>query len=679
MTAGAEIRQRHAGLKAEIAGHQHLYYVLDEPSIPDADFDRLFQELLDIEAEWPELVTADSPSQRVGSKPAAGFAEVRHSKRMLSLDNAFSDEQVHDFEKRILDRLGTADAIQYSVEPKLDGTAISIRYEQGQLVRAATRGDGQTGEDVTHNVRTIQSVPLTLLGEGYPDVLEVRGEIFMPLAGFERFNERAREAGEKVFANPRNAAAGSLRQLDPAMTSTRPLDMFVYGVGAVEGGVLPECHSDTLQLLKTWGLKICPEVSVVSGADGCLAYYRAIGAKRESLPYEIDGVVYKVDSYQLQEELGQVSRAPRWAMAHKFPAQEQSTTVDRIVFQVGRTGAITPVAKLNPVSVGGVVVSNATLHNIGELRRKDVRVGDTVIVRRAGDVIPEVVRIEADKRKGKPMPVELPTRCPDCDSDVVLPEGEAVARCSGGLICPAQRKEGLKHFVSRKAMDVEGLGSKLIDQLVDSDRVKSFSDLYTLTVDELATLERMGEKSAENLVNALTVSKETTLPRFLYALGIREVGEATALSLANHFCDLQLLEDADVDALQEVPDVGPVVAEHITSFFHQAHNREVIDALTNAGGIHWPAIERPDPGVELPLTGKTVVVTGTLESMSRSDAKALVQSLGGKAAGSVSKKTDFLLAGANAGSKLQKAEELGVSMLTEAELAAMAAEAGTGN
>jgi len=673
MTAGPTqaVRDEHAALVAEISEHQHRYYVLDEPSIPDSAFDKLFQRLLDIEAEFPALVTPESPSQRVGSKPAAGFAEVTHEQRMLSLDNAFTDEQVEDFERRIQDRLDSNEPVGFSVEPKLDGTAISIRYEQGSLVRAATRGDGQTGEDVTHNVRTILSVPLKLKGEGYPDVLEVRGEIFMPLKGFEAYNDRARAAGEKVFANPRNAAAGSLRQLDPAITKDRPLDMFVYGTGVVEGASMPSTHSETLQLLKIWGLKVCPEVSVVTGAKGCLEYYKELGDKRNKLPYEIDGVVYKVDSYALQDELGFVSRAPRWALAHKFPAQEEMTLVEGIDFQVGRTGAVTPVARLKPVAVAGVIVSNATLHNMDELQRKDVRIGDTVVVRRAGDVIPEVVQIVPEKREGEPEQIQMPTHCPVCGSDVIRPEGEAVARCSGGLVCPAQRKEGLKHFVSRKAMDVDGLGSKLIEQLVDAGRVKTFADLYTLTVDELSAMERMAEKSASNLVEALEKSKATTLPRFLYALGIREVGEATALSLANHFGDLKPLMDADIDALQKVPDVGPVVAAHIRSFLHQPHNLEVIDQLTGSCGITWPQIEVVANPDDLPLSGKTIVVTGTLESMSRNDAKDAIRRLGGKASGSVSKKTDFLIAGANAGSKLAKAEELGVPLMSEAELKAL--------
>jgi len=663
-----DIRDEYVRLVAEIEAHQHSYYVLDEPVIPDVEFDRLFQRMLDIESEYPELVSPESPSQRVGSKPSSGFAEVRHEQRMLSLDNAFSDEEVEDFERRVIDRLGESGSVSYSVEPKLDGAAISIRYEQGKLVRAATRGDGQTGEDVTHNVRTITSVPLRLSGDDYPETLEVRGEIFMPLAGFDAYNERARASEEKVFANPRNAAAGSLRQLDPAITSTRPLDIFVYGVGVVSGGVIPDSHSETLQKLKTWGLKICPEVAVVEGAAGCIEYYAALGKKRDSLPYEIDGVVYKVDDYERQEELGQVSRAPRWALAHKFPAQEQVTTVDGIDFQVGRTGAITPVARLTPVAVAGVIVSNATLHNMDELQRKDVRVGDTVIVRRAGDVIPEVVSVIADKRVGNPQLIELPKVCPVCGSDVVRPEGEAVARCSGGLFCAAQRKEGLKHFVSRKAMDVDGMGTKIIDQLVESGRVDKFSDLYTLTADEMAGLERMGPKSAENLIQALESSKSSTLPRFLYSLGIREVGEATALSLANHFGDIQPLLDASEEQLQEVDDVGPVVAQHIRAFLHQPHNCEVIAELIGVAGIHWPAIESRADDADLPLAGKTVVVTGTLTTMSRAAAKEAVQSLGGKAAGSVSKKTDFLIAGDNAGSKLAKAQELGIPLMTEEEL-----------
>lgn len=664
----ADILRQYEQLKADIERHQYQYYVLSEPLLPDIEFDHLFQQLLDFEQQYPSLTTAESPSQRVGMKPHDGFTEVVHLQRMLSLDNAFSDEQVHDFERRIHDRLNTAAAIRYSVEPKLDGAAISIVYEKGQLLRAATRGDGQTGEDVTHNVKTIASVPLRLLGDEHPDVLEVRGEIFMPSAGFEAFNARAREAGEKVFANPRNAAAGSLRQLDPSVTAKRPLDVFIYGIGVVEGGALPGFHSEVLQQLKAWGLKVCPEIDVVIGAEGCLNYYRSIGARREALPYEIDGVVYKVDDYDLQRELGQVSRAPRWALAHKFPAQEQLTTVKDITFQVGRTGAVTPVARLAPVAVAGVVVSNATLHNIDELLRKDVRVGDTVIVRRAGDVIPEVVRVVIERRSGNPPEVSLPKHCPVCGSDVVRPEGEAVARCSGGLVCAAQRKESLKHFVSRKALDVEGMGSKLIDQLVDSGKVTHFSDLFMLTGHELAQMDRMGEKSAHNLMAAIESAKRTTLPKFLYALGIREVGEATALSLANYFCDIEPIISASIDELQKVPDVGPVVAEHIRSFMNQQHNREVINDLLQRYKIHWPKIDKPAADIELPFSGKTIVVTGTLTGMTRAEAKEAIQQLGGKASGSISAKTDYLLAGTNAGSKLAKAESLDVPLLSEEDL-----------
>jgi len=667
----AAIRKQYETLKAAIEQHQYQYYVLDSPLLPDVDFDRLFQQLLELESSHPELITDASPSQRVGAKPMDGFGEVKHLQRMLSLDNAFSDEQVEDFERRIHERLDSTQAVRFSAEPKLDGAAISLLYENGQLVRSATRGDGESGEDVTHNVKTIASVPLRLLGSGHPSLLEVRGEIFMPSAGFNAFNDRARERGEKVFANPRNAAAGSLRQLDPAITALRPLDIFIYGIGVVEDGRLPGFHSDVLQQLQTWGLKVCPEVRVVEGAEGCLSYYKQIGTKREQLPYEIDGVVYKVDSYALQERLGYVSRAPRWALAHKFPAQEQLTTVEAIDFQVGRTGAITPVARLTPVSVAGVVVSNATLHNMDELLRKDVRVGDTVIVRRAGDVIPEVVRALTEARKGELPLVVMPAHCPVCGSEVLRAEGESVARCTGGLACGAQRKEALKHFVSRRALDVEGMGSKLIDQLVDSRRVSHFADLFSLSAEELAQMDRMGDKSAENLLAALESAKATTLPRFLYGLGIREVGQATALSLANHFCSLEPIMAADIEALQAVSDVGPVVAQHIFNFMRQPHNREVIEELTARYGIHWPAIAKPAADAVLPLKGKTVVVTGTLTSMSRAEAKEAIQKLGGKAAGSVSAKTGFLLAGENAGSKLAKAEALGVPLLTEEKLRKM--------
>ncbi len=666
MTVAPEAARRIAELRREINHHNHLYYVLDAPQIPDAAYDRLLRELQALEAQHPELVTPDSPTQRVGGEPLKAFGQITHAVPMLSLDNAFSDEEVAEFDRRVRERLGCDGEIEYVAEPKLDGLAISLRYVDGLLEQAATRGDGVTGENVTLNVRTIASVPLRLLGEGYPRVLEVRGEVYMPKAEFEALNRRAIAEGEKPFANPRNAAAGSLRQLDPRITARRKLAIFCYGVGEVEGGALPDSHFDTLQSLKQWGLRISPDIALVGGVDGLLHYYRAIAERREALAYEIDGVVYKVNRLADQQQLGFVARAPRWAIAHKFPAQEELTTVLDIEVQVGRTGAITPVARLAPVHVGGVVVSNATLHNEDEVRRKDVRVGDTVVVRRAGDVIPEVVSVVLAKRPQGATAFEMPSRCPVCGSDIIKAEGEAVARCSGGLFCAAQRKQAIKHFASRKAMDIEGLGDKLVDQLVDADLVHDVADLYKLTHAQLASLERMGDKSATNLLAAIEKSKATTLPKFLFALGIREVGEATARSLALHYGTLEAIESADEEALQNVADVGPIVAAHIRAFFHQSHNIEVIDKLLKAG-IHWPVVEAPRADAQ-PLLGQTYVLTGTLSTLTRSDAKARLQALGAKVSGSVSKKTNYLVAGADAGSKLAKAEQLGVDILSEEEL-----------
>jgi len=670
MTIPADISARARELREQIDYHNYRYYVLDDPEIPDAEYDRLFRELQVLEGQYPALVTADSPTQRVGAEPLKAFGEVRHVVPMLSLGNAFSDEEVHDFGRRIAEKLGLAeDGIDFTAEPKMDGLAISLLYEGGVLVRAATRGDGVTGEDVTQNVRTIPSVPLRLRSETQrplPRVLEVRGEVYMPKAGFEALNERQRAAGEKPFANPRNAAAGSLRQLDPKVTASRPLAMFCYGVGQVEDGRLPDRHSVILAQLKDWGLRVCPEIRTVCGIDACLDYYRDIGERRASLPYEIDGVVYKVDRIDQQETLGFVSRAPRWAIAHKFPAQEALTRLLAIDIQVGRTGAITPVARLEPVEVGGVTVTNATLHNQDEIARMDLRVGDTVVVYRAGDVIPKVGSVVLSRRPPDAKPFVMPTHCPVCGSDIVRLEGQAIARCSGGLFCPAQRKEAIKHFASRRAMDIEGLGEKLVEQLVDRGLVHDPADLYALSVEQLAGLERMAQKSAENLRAALEKSKSTTLPRFLFALGIREVGETTAQSLAQHFGDLKPIEEADQEILQSVPDVGPIVANSIYTFFRQAHNLEVIDKLI-AAGILWPEVEVKAPEI-LPLAGKVIVLTGTLQSMSRPEAKKRLQALGAKVTGSVSKKTDWVIAGEAAGSKLSKARELGVEVLDEAGL-----------
>ena len=593
---------------------------------------------------------------------------------MLSLENAFDEGELGDFDRRIHARLEAAgiklsDGLEYAAEPKLDGAAVSLRYEDGRLVMAATRGDGYTGENITHNIRTIAGVPLRLRGE-YPKVVEARGEVFMPKAGFEAFNERASRRGEKLFVNARNAAAGSLRQLDPRLTAERPLDVFFYGMGELDGPKQPETHSETLAMLRQWGLKTCPQSKVVVGILGCLSYYETIGRERNDLPYEIDGVVYKVNRLDWQTELGFVARAPRWAIAHKFPAQEELTLVRAIEFQVGRTGALTPVARLEPVFVGGVTVSNATLHNIDELNRKDVRVGDTVFVRRAGDVIPEVVKVLPERRKKGARRVKLPARCPVCGSQVVRVEGEAVARCAGGLYCRAQRKEALRHFASRRALDIEGLGTKVIDQLVEADLVQNPGDLYELTQEQVAGLERLAEKSAANLVASIERSKSTTLPRFLYALGIREVGEATAGSLAACFGSLDALIEATVEELQDAPDVGPVVAANIRAFFAEPHNQHVIAHLL-AKGVHWPETA-PKKITSGPLAGKVVVLTGALKSMTRDEAKAKLQSLGAKVTNSVSKKTDFVILGENPGSKAEKAEQLAIAMLSEKEFLKLA-------
>ena len=655
-------------LREQIRHHNYRYHVLDDPEVPDAEYDRLMRALQVLEGKYPNLITADSPTQRVGDEPMPAFGTVAHRVPMLSLDNAFSAEELQDFHRRVLGRLEMEgeESLQYAAEPKLDGAAVSLLYKNGVLVRGATRGDGSTGEDITHNVRTIEAIPLRLIGDDYPSLLEVRGEVFIPKAGFDAYNEKAGAAGEKTFVNPRNAAAGSLRQLDPKLTAARPLDIYVYFVGESEGAALPTGHSEILDQLQEWGLKTCPERRVVDGVAGCLEYYDEIGSKRDSLPYEIDGVVYKVDDLALQRELGYVSRAPRWAIAHKFPAQEELTKVQGIEFQVGRTGALTPVARLEPVFVGGVTVSNATLHNIDELHRKDVRIGDTVIVRRAGDVIPEVVSVIEKRRPKGTRRVHLPKKCPVCGSAVTREEGEAVARCTGGLYCAAQRAEALKHFVSRKAMDVDGLGGRLIEQLVAIDRVKTPADIYGLDQDELAAMERMGEKSAANLLSAIDESKSTTLARFLYALGIREVGEATAASLAAYFGKLSGIISASEDDLLAVLDVGPVVASRIRSFFDESHNLEVIQNLQDSG-VKWAESEPQQAPAEGPLSGKTFVLTGTLADMSRDEARQLIQKLGGKVTGSVSKKTDFVIYGDKAGSKLAKAQNLGVGTLDESE------------
>ena len=675
MTVPADIRKKAASLRDQIRHHNYRYHVLDDPEIPDIEYDRLMQALQALEEQYPDLVTPDSPTQRVGAAPVSAFGTVQHELPMLSLGNAFGEDELRDFHRRVLDKLELDDSSEviYAAEPKLDGAAVSLLYVDGVLTQGATRGDGTTGEDITHNVRTIEAVPLRLIGSGYPRRLEIRGEVFMPKAGFEAYNKKAREAGEKTFVNPRNAAAGSLRQLDPKLTAERPLDMYAYSVGIVDGGKLPQRHSEIIDQLQDWGVKVCPERRVVSGVDGCISFYNEIGKRRDSLAYEIDGVVYKIDSLALQSELGFVSRAPRWAIAHKFPAQEELTTVEDVEFQVGRTGAVTPVARLKPVFVGGVTVSNATLHNIDELHRKDVRIGDTVIVRRAGDVIPEVAGVVTARRPKGAKRVQLPRKCPVCGSQVVREEGETVARCTGGLFCAAQRAESLKHFVSRRALDIEGFGSKLIEQLVAIDRLKTPSDIFNLSREELSDLDRMGDKSADKLLKAIEKSKSTTLARLLYALGIREVGEATAASVAAHYGRLSNVVAASLDDLQAIDDVGPVVAARVRTFFDEQHNIDEISRLQKFG-VSWPESDPVQTKSDGSLSGKTFVITGTLPSMTRDEAKDLIRSLGGKVTGSVSKKTDFLVAGEKAGSKLSKAEELGIRVLSEGELTSLAAK-----
>lgn len=661
MTADNKNAQRAAQLRDELNHHNYLYYVMDAPEIPDAEYDRLLRELQSLEEQFPELQSVDSPTQRVGAQPLKAFSEVKHEVPMLSLNNCFDEQELIDFDRRIRDGL-EKENIEYAAEPKLDGLAISLLYENGVLVRGATRGDGSKGEDVTQNIRTIGTIPLHLQGKAYPQRLEVRGEVIMTKVGFEKLNERQHEKNEKTFANPRNAAAGSLRQLDSRITATRPLEFYCYGVG-VSSDKLADRHSKILQQLKDWGFRLNPEVRVVKGVKGCVEYYSAIQAKRDDLEYDIDGVVYKVDRLSDQDVLGFVSRAPRWAIAHKFPAQEEMTTLLDIDVQVGRTGALTPVARLEPVFVGGVTVTNATLHNQDEIDRKDVRIGDTVIVRRAGDVIPEVVSAIISKRPKGARKFKMPDRCPVCDSEVVRLENEAVARCTGGLYCGAQQKEAIKHFASRKAMDIDGLGDKLVEQLVDEGLIHDVADLYHLSVAQVAQLDRMAEKSAQNLIDALEKSKSTTLERFIFSLGIRQVGETTARTLAHHFGNLDELMQTTSEALLVVEDVGPIVAESIETFFKQKHNDEVIDKLIKVG-IHWPVIEKPDES-ELTLSGKTFVVTGTLSSMGRNEAKAALLAKGAKVSGSVSKKTDYVVVGADPGSKASKAEELGVEILDE--------------
>ncbi|WP_227731156.1 NAD-dependent DNA ligase LigA [Yersinia proxima] len=654
-------------LRTSLRHHEHLYHVLDAPEIPDAEYDRLMQQLRELEAQHPELITNDSPTQRVGAAPLDAFEQVKHEVPMLSLDNVFDEESYLAFDKRVHDRLKRADPLTFCCELKLDGLAVSLLYEDGELVRAATRGDGTTGENITANVRTIRAIPLRLQGDKLPRRVEVRGEVFMPLAGFEQLNDEARRKGGKVFANPRNAAAGSLRQLDPRITAKRPLTFFCYGVGLLEGGELPRSHIQRLMQFKAWGLPVSDRIKLCTGSEQVIAFYRQVEQDRSGLGFDIDGVVIKVDSLDLQEQLGFVARAPRWATAFKFPAQEQITQVREVEFQVGRTGAITPVARLEPVQVAGVIVSNATLHNADEIERLGLRIGDTVIVRRAGDVIPQVVGVVLEQRPQDAKEITFPEHCPVCGSDIERVEGEAVARCTGGLFCAAQRKEALKHFVSRRALDVDGMGDKIIEQLVEKQYVENPADLFALTPGILTGLDRMGPKSAQNLVAALEKAKQTTFARFLYALGIREVGEATAANLAAHFRNLENLRAADIEALKSVPDVGEVVAKHVVNFLSEEHNQKVIEALEKV--ITWPEPQQIiAEEIDSPFAGKTVVLTGSLTILSRDEAKDRLAALGAKVSGSVSKKTDLVIAGEAAGSKLAKAQELGITVIDEAEM-----------
>lgn len=656
--------ERAAWLRAELDRANYQYYVLDQPELPDAEYDRLFLELQGIESEHPDLITPESPTQRVGGQASSGFASVHHAVPMLSLNNGFTDEDIVAFDKRVGEVLG-GESVEYACELKFDGLAIALRYENGRLVQAATRGDGATGEDVTQNVRTIRSIPLKLKGEHPPRLVEVRGEVLMFKRDFERLNVRQREAAQREFANPRNAAAGSLRQLDPKITAHRPLSFFSYGIGELDGVEMPATHSALLDWYGELGLPVCAERATVHGAQGLLEFFRRIGGKRKSLPYEIDGVVYKVNRRDEQDRLGFVSRAPRFALAHKFPAEEAMTELLDIYVNVGRTGAITPVARLKPVFVGGVTVTNATLHNEDEVRRKDARSGDTVIVRRAGDVIPELVSVILERRPDNAREFVMPTQCPVCGSRIERLPDEAVARCTGGLFCPAQRKQAIWHFAQRRALDIDGLGEKIIDQLVDQQLVRTPADLFNLGFATLAQLERFAEKSAQNLLDSLEKAKHTTLARFIYGLGIRHVGESTAKDLARHFGSLDPLMNASLDELLEVNDVGPVVAESVHQFFAEEHNRTVIEQLRAPGKVSWPEgppAPRAPQGV---LAGKTVVLTGTLTTYSREEAKELLEAAGAKVSGSVSKKTDYVVAGTEAGSKLAKAEELGIPVLDE--------------
>ncbi len=659
-----QVKSKLKELRLAINEHNYRYYVLDDPTISDAKYDDLFRQLKLLEEKYPSFVTPDSPTQRVGSAPLKSFAEVKHEVPMLSLDNAFSEDDIDAFYQRLMDRMHSNTSISFCCEPKLDGLAVSLRYENGVLINAATRGDGFVGEDITENIKTIKMIPLHLRGNDYPRIIEVRGEVFMPKQGFEQLNSDAAKRGEKQFANPRNAAAGSLRQLDPRVTASRPLEFYAYGMGVMKGADMPDTQFNLLRYLSKWGMRVSDLIEVVHGEKGCFAYYQMLHNMRVKLPFEIDGVVYKVNSIEKQDKLGYVTRSPRWAIAHKFPAEEAETIVEAVEFQVGRTGAITPVARLKPVYVHGVTVSNATLHNMDEIQRKDIHVFDAVVIRRAGDVIPEVVRVIKAKRPDNAKRIVLPSVCPVCQSAIEQVEGEAVARCSGGLFCLAQRKENIKHFASRKAMDIEGMGDKLVEQLVDAGMIESVADIYKLDRDRLAALDRMGIKSADNLIAQINKSKSTTLPKFLYSLGIREVGETTAKNLALHFGNIEPLMQASEEQLQQVQDIGPVVASHTANFFKEQHNRKIIEKLIHAG-VRWDPVQ---VSAHQPLAGKTFVITGTLTGMTRDEAKEILEKLGARVSSSISSKTSYLVAGDDPGSKLKKAKELAVNILNEAEM-----------
>lgn len=666
------IEKRIQKLREEIDEHNYRYFILDAPTIPDAEFDRLFQELKKLEAEHPEFITSDSPTQRVAVSAMTAFTTVQHEVPMLSLENAFTLDDITAFDKRVRQRLDIEDEVEYVCEPKIDGVAVSLLYKNGSLARAATRGDGVVGEDITQNIRTIASIPLHLRGNHPAEEIEIRGEVYMPIQSFENYNKAAVATGDRVFANPRNAAAGSLRQLDPKITAKRPLAFFAYGMGLMNTEMQFSRHSEILETVKTWGMPINPEIKVHKGVEELWKCFQALNDKREQLAYEIDGAVFKVNRLDFQRELGFVSRAPRWALACKFPAREEITVVEAIDFYVGRTGALTPVARLKPVNVSGVMVSNATLHNFDEAWRKDVRPGDTVIVRRAGDVIPDIVSVILDRRPPQTHKIKLPAKCPVCGAEVIKPEGEVIAHCTGGLFCLAQLVESVRHFAARRALDIDGLGPAIIVQLIENGMLKEVADIYQLQQTRLAELERFGEKSAENLIQAIEKSKSTTLSRFLYGLGIPDVGEATAATLAKHFGQLQPLMEASEEQLQEVKDIGPITAANIAGFFRQTHNRELIAKLQNLG-VHWQEMHQKKRGAQ-PLLGQTFVLTGSLLSMTRDEAKDRLEDLGAKVSGSVSKKTNFVVVGADAGSKLAKAQELGVTVLDEEEFLKKLAE-----